>query len=70
MTGYKAEYEKNLKLVTDFTKKVIAERREDFEMDTDSSEYTNKKNAFLDILLSMQKEGDLTNNDIRDEVGT
>jgi cytochrome P450 len=61
--------QKNLKLVTDFTKKVIAERREDFAMDTDSSERTHNKNAFLDTLLSMEKEGDLTDNDIRDEVG-
>jgi cytochrome P450 family 4 len=68
LTGYKAEYEKNLKLVTDFTRQVIETRREDFLMESDENRH--KKCAFLDLLLGMQKEGDLTDADVRDEVET
>ncbi|KAI6184265.1 hypothetical protein M3Y97_00577600 [Aphelenchoides bicaudatus] len=70
LSGFKTEYEKNLKLVTDFTKNVIADRRHDFELDVETSEYNHKKSVFLDLLLNMQKEGDLTDEDIRNEVDT
>lgn len=70
LSGYKAAYEKNLKIVTDFTKKVISDRKQDFDIDNDSEEFRPKQRVFLDILLSIQKEGDLTDADVRDEVET
>lgn len=66
LSGYQAKYELNLKIVTDFTKKVIADRREEFE----SEEYGDQRRNFLDILLKMEKENELTDEDIRNEVDT
>ncbi|KAI6196751.1 hypothetical protein M3Y94_01145900 [Aphelenchoides besseyi] len=79
MFGYEAEYVKHLKLVTGFTRKcvkcvqlfsVIADRRVTFELEEIDEENSRKKAAFLDLLLSVQKEGELTDEDIREEVET
>ncbi|KAI6192065.1 Cytochrome P450 4V2 [Aphelenchoides bicaudatus] len=68
--GYGYEYDQNLKMVTDFTRKVIADRQKTFEPiplnDGDPQLENNRKRyAFLDLLLSVQKEGNMTDEDIR-----
>uniref|UniRef100_A0AC34EZE3 Cytochrome P450 n=1 Tax=Panagrolaimus sp. ES5 TaxID=591445 RepID=A0AC34EZE3_9BILA len=78
-TGKGGEYDACLKLVTDFTRKVIAIRAKEFEDSLSRGEIVDfedadmvakKKLAFLDLLLSVQKEGKLTEEDIREEVDT
>uniref|UniRef100_A0A914Z395 Cytochrome P450 n=1 Tax=Panagrolaimus superbus TaxID=310955 RepID=A0A914Z395_9BILA len=72
-TGKGGEYDRCLKLVTDFTRNVIAIRAKEFEESASHGESYNfndaemvakKKLAFLDLLLSVQKEGKLTEEDI------
>lgn len=75
-TGKGGEYDTCLKLVTDFTRKVIAIRGKEFEesgevVDFEDADFVAKKKlAFLDLLLSVQKDGKLTEEDIREEVDT
>lgn len=68
-TGYEFKYEFNLKLVTDFTKKVISDRRKEFESGMNELA-DGERYAFLDLLLSVEKENALSNEDIREEVET
>ncbi|PIO69668.1 unspecific monooxygenase [Teladorsagia circumcincta] len=67
-TSYGFEYDRHLKIVTDFTRKVINERIA--ERGIRKSESGEKKKAFLDLLLDVQAEGDLSYEDIREEVDT
>lgn len=67
--GYGGEYDEKLALATDFTRKVIRERRLHFHNE-DSNGGKTKRYAFLDLLLSIQEEGKLTDEDIREEVDT
>uniref|UniRef100_A0A7E4VMU3 Cytochrome P450 n=1 Tax=Panagrellus redivivus TaxID=6233 RepID=A0A7E4VMU3_PANRE len=78
-SGCGTEYDTSLKLVTNFTRQVIEERGTAFraskargeELNFDDAEYVAKKRyAFLDLLLSVQDEGKLTDEDIREEVDT
>uniref|UniRef100_A0A914EP75 Cytochrome P450 n=1 Tax=Acrobeloides nanus TaxID=290746 RepID=A0A914EP75_9BILA len=75
-SGYGKEYDQTLLLVKNFTKKVIEERRLEFrnhEYDVNSnktSENSNKRYAFLDLLLSLYNEGKLSIEDIQEEVDT
>ncbi|KAL6734554.1 hypothetical protein Aduo_005082 [Ancylostoma duodenale] len=65
---YGLEYDRHLKILTDFTRKVIdekvAERKETNPLET------GRKKAFLDLLLDVQAEGNLSYEDIREEVDT
>ncbi|KAI6173159.1 Cytochrome P450 4V2 [Aphelenchoides besseyi] len=66
--GYGKEYDTNLKLVTDFTRQVIADRRKSFQpIDFQDSK---RQYAFLDLLLSVQKAQGLTDEDLREETDT
>nr|CAH0104471.1 unnamed protein product [Daphnia galeata] len=74
------EYKKNLKIIHDFTSKVITDRKmeidEEFETkkiekEKESQFESKKRRAFLDLMLIAAKEGaDLTDTDIRNEVDT
>ncbi|CAD6196589.1 unnamed protein product [Caenorhabditis auriculariae] len=68
LTGYQREYDSTLKILTDFTRKVIDERSREFER-LGGWEIGGKR-AFLDLLIEMKKEGGLTEEDIREEVET
>ncbi|KAK5971630.1 Unspecific monooxygenase, partial [Trichostrongylus colubriformis] len=69
-SSYGFEYDRHLKVVTDFTRKLqvinerIADRGDGKPIDR------NEKKAFLDLLLDVQAEGDLSYEDIREEVDT
>lgn len=84
LSGYGFEFDRNVKLTNDFTRKVrnpgetsteidnlqvIQERK---ELLNETEEYGEKKRkAFLDLLLTIQKEnGTLSDEDIREEVDT
>ncbi|KAI6210215.1 hypothetical protein M3Y96_00304000 [Aphelenchoides besseyi] len=68
LLGYGREYDENLKLVTDFTRQVIADRRKTFApIDFQDSK---RQYAFLDLLLDVQTTGGLTDEDIREETDT
>ena len=73
--GYGSDYDKNLKIVTDFTLKVIGDRRKQF-FDVAAKKipkFGEKMHyAFLDLLLNLQAEDPLSLNDedIREEVDT
>lgn len=54
-----------LKILTDFTKGVIRERQQELE-----GSIPRGKKAFLDMLLEMKMENNLTDEDIREEVDT
>ncbi|KAI6192220.1 hypothetical protein M3Y97_00313600 [Aphelenchoides bicaudatus] len=80
--GYGFDYDENLALVTDFTRQVIANRREMFlsslneqqqsENEQEEPNQKRKSYALLDLLLSVQQEGNeqMTDEDIREEVDT
>ncbi|KAK0395424.1 hypothetical protein QR680_001275 [Steinernema hermaphroditum] len=72
MLGYGGEYDHNLQLLTDFTRKVIKERSEQFMGGTEKQEAVEgkQKQALLDLLLAVKEEGKLTYEDIREEVDT
>jgi cytochrome P450 family 4 subfamily V len=76
-TGYGYEYDRCMKILKEFTEKVITERSEQYERDRLQNEFQNKdgeskpaRQAFLDLLLSMQGEDKLTIEGITEEVDT
>ncbi|CAD5228341.1 unnamed protein product [Bursaphelenchus xylophilus] len=73
-TGYGVEFDRARRIVTDFTKKVIAERKaqraQSPKIENNNDNDPNKRTCFLDILLQMQDEFKLTDEDIREEVDT
>ncbi|XP_046438964.1 cytochrome P450 4C1-like isoform X4 [Daphnia pulex] len=82
MTKHGKEYQKCLKIIHDFTSKVIQDRKKEIDQEitttemkqdeTEESQFEPKKRrAFLDLMLIAAKEGaDLTDMDIRNEVDT
>ncbi|CAD6189944.1 unnamed protein product [Caenorhabditis auriculariae] len=72
LSGMGHEFHRNVKLTTDFTRTVIAERKAALkEMDDPLNDVKNgSKMAFLDLMLKMQEENQLTDEDIREEVDT
>uniref|UniRef100_A0A914X0U1 Uncharacterized protein n=1 Tax=Plectus sambesii TaxID=2011161 RepID=A0A914X0U1_9BILA len=76
LTGYKTEFDKCIKLLTDFTRKVISERSKQLEIEmsmqanNSNGNTVKKRPAFLDLLLMMKNENKLTYEDIREEVDT
>uniref|UniRef100_A0A1I8MQA4 Cytochrome P450 n=1 Tax=Musca domestica TaxID=7370 RepID=A0A1I8MQA4_MUSDO len=70
----KRQSEKNLKIMHDFTHKVIKERRDALEASLKSANgdvATKKRMALLDVLLQSTIDGEpLTDEDIREEVDT
>uniref|UniRef100_A0A1I7ZPR0 Cytochrome P450 n=1 Tax=Steinernema glaseri TaxID=37863 RepID=A0A1I7ZPR0_9BILA len=70
--GYGGEYDRNLKLLTDFSRKVIKERSEEYESrkHKDATGEGKQKQALLDLLLGVKEQGQLTYEDIREEVDT
>uniref|UniRef100_A0A8R1HW76 Cytochrome P450 n=1 Tax=Caenorhabditis japonica TaxID=281687 RepID=A0A8R1HW76_CAEJA len=71
LTGFEADHQRNLNIVTSFTKNVIERKTKEFEesggVDVDGS---NKKKAFLDMLIEMREDGGLVYEDLREEVDT
>ncbi|KHJ92480.1 hypothetical protein OESDEN_07632 [Oesophagostomum dentatum] len=65
---YGMDYDRHLKILTDFTRKVINEKLAEREQVNPLE--PKKKKAFLDLLLDVQSEGNLTYEDIREEVDT
>jgi cytochrome P450 len=62
------EHDKNLKILKDFTKKVINERNSEFE---NNNCEMNKRVAFLDMLLKAKHDdSSITFDDIQEEVDT
>ncbi|PIC47351.1 hypothetical protein B9Z55_006736 [Caenorhabditis nigoni] len=70
LTGYEADFQRNLDIVTSFTKKVIEGKLREHEESGGFSEDKNKKKAFLDMLIDKKDEGGLGYEDIREEVDT
>lgn len=72
LTGPGHEYDRHLKIVTDFTKTVIKEKWEEFQkFHVDPVVKTDKRSmAFLDLLLELRNEGLMNEDDIREEVDT
>ncbi|KAF1752830.1 hypothetical protein GCK72_019385 [Caenorhabditis remanei] len=69
LTGLGFEFDRNVKLTNDFVRKVIQERKELLKEEDEASQ--RKRKAFLDLLLTIQKEkGTLSDEDIREEVDT
>ncbi|PAV83205.1 hypothetical protein WR25_03465 [Diploscapter pachys] len=74
LSGKGFEFNRLVQATNDFTRKVIADRKatlqELHEDEVHENPTTNKKKAFLDLLLSMQQENQLSDEDIREEVDT
>uniref|UniRef100_A0A0M3I4W9 Cytochrome P450 n=1 Tax=Ascaris lumbricoides TaxID=6252 RepID=A0A0M3I4W9_ASCLU len=76
MLGYGFEFDRHVNVVRKLVTKVIAKRTMEFESLERKPTFEElsiggkKKLAFLDLLLSMQKEHKLTDADIAEEVGT
>lgn len=72
LIGYEADFQRNLDIVTSFTKKVIDRKLREHD-ETDGMvvvEEESKKKAFLDMLIEKKEEGGLGYEDIREEVDT
>ncbi|CAI2353480.1 unnamed protein product [Caenorhabditis sp. 36 PRJEB53466] len=70
LSGLGFEFDRNVKLTNDFTRRVIQERKELLNEETHESG-GRKRKAFLDLLLTIQQEtGTLSDEDIREEVDT
>lgn len=83
MTKKGKEYQKYLKIIHDFTSKVIRDRKKEMELEEAAKESKDeqeaaresefeprKRRAFLDLMLIAAKEVNLTDTDIRNEVDT
>ncbi|XP_057655410.1 cytochrome P450 4d2-like isoform X1 [Diorhabda carinulata] len=76
LSSHYEKYSKNLKILHDFTNKIIKERRREFRSRTDnprhvSEEGIKKRAALLDMLMETTVNGEeLTDEDIREEVDT
>lgn len=67
------EFKNNLKIITEFTQGVISNRKMERKIERlgDAKNGSEKRtNCFLDILLDLQEQSDLTDEDIREEVET
>ncbi|KAK2721923.1 cytochrome P450 4C1-like [Artemia franciscana] len=62
------EQKKLLRMLHDFTRKIIEQRREEFRNKEVDDETTSRKPVFLDLLLS--KDLELSDSDIQEEVDT
>ncbi|CAI4225168.1 unnamed protein product [Auanema sp. JU1783] len=71
LTGLGYEFDRLVKLTTDFTRNVIAQRKKEMDyQETLNENHGTKQKAFLDLMLFMQKENKLSDEDIREEVDT
>ncbi|CAL2046537.1 unnamed protein product [Caenorhabditis brenneri] len=71
LTGTGFEYDRHLKIVTDFTKSVIEEKWNEYQQFQLGAEKKDKRSmAFLDLLLQLRSEGLMNEEDIREEVDT
>ncbi|CAI5450736.1 unnamed protein product [Caenorhabditis angaria] len=72
LSGRGYEFDKNVKISTDFTRNVIEKRKLELENRNkeNQKDEENEKLAFLDLLLQAQKEQNLSDEDIREEVDT
>uniref|UniRef100_A0A0K0EVM0 Cytochrome P450 4V2 (inferred by orthology to a human protein) n=1 Tax=Strongyloides venezuelensis TaxID=75913 RepID=A0A0K0EVM0_STRVS len=74
LSGIGHTYDETLKLVKDFTKKIINEKmikhREKHNIDKITDNDIGKKKAFLDLLIEKAEEGNLNYEDICEEVDT
>ncbi|CAI4232232.1 unnamed protein product [Auanema sp. JU1783] len=66
LSGYGPEYNKTIKTVTDFTRKVINDKLSEVELSSNDG----KKKAFLDLLVDLLAKGEVTYEDVRAEVDT
>lgn len=64
--GEKKEHDWALKVLHNFTRKVIAERKE--EMKNEKNYGCAERLAFLDLLLEMENKGEITTEDMQHEV--
>ncbi|VDM79775.1 unnamed protein product [Strongylus vulgaris] len=74
LTGVGFEYDHLVKLTNDFTRSVIARRKQNMEkeglLENNVGNGRREKLAFLDLLLKAQHENQLSDEDIREEVDT
>uniref|UniRef100_A0A1I7UU41 Cytochrome P450 n=1 Tax=Caenorhabditis tropicalis TaxID=1561998 RepID=A0A1I7UU41_9PELO len=71
LSGYGGEWDRHLKIVTDFTKNVIEEKWDEYQKYQLGAEKKDERSmAFLDLLLQLRSEGLMNEEDIREEVDT
>ncbi|CAD6193477.1 unnamed protein product [Caenorhabditis auriculariae] len=70
LSGYGFEYDRNLKIVTEFTSRVINEKWEELCSTGGNADKGNSKKAFLDLLLELRQMGEMDFEDVREEVDT
>ncbi|KAK6757947.1 hypothetical protein RB195_015645 [Necator americanus] len=74
LSGVGFEFDRLVKRTNDFTRGVIAERKRTLEeeglIEGNGGDIRKEKLAFLDLLLRMQHENQLSDEDIREEVDT